>query len=786
MVWPVRARPRVPFLAPTRAQRSSPFVGRLLRAGFHRAPSWRGNRCGLIFLIAVAVFAAETSSGEEGTDSSPGQTSAPVTPASASANGEREALRAAPIWVRAQGEAGRVFEEGAVETQVIPVEQIETTASQTIADVVRRVPGFRVQQRIQGEDAVVSIEGLPPEYTKILVNGQRYTGRLGEVDDLADLPITCVDRVELLRGTQGVRYGTDAGGGVINVVTRRPPDEGGNVQLEGGGGDDGQGLASLALSQRLGPVGATVCYTHRQIDGYDPPTDVDGVFVNIGGKDSQSLTDDVYTTFNLPLGDDLLLFANLGYRSEDEGFITPAGDDIGDLDFGRALAHAGAQWQISDAADWRSEAIYYRGVTENDIVRDFTLREDQIRVNSSASFYYAFDAFETPYFEVDAIETLLVGGIDVRHPRLMLREGQLDFQVASGESTISSNQNVDEQFTSAGLFAQGEVSLATWIQLVLGLRLETHTEFDPELLPQVALRVNPVDWLAIRAQWGQNYRTPSLRDLYRPDTQQNNYILGGNPDLQPEFSNSYRLGFEVDPDPRISFAAVGFWNSIDDFIRALPDEDEIQVGENVLPGNPNNQVCQLIPDFPGCMDQVSPVFAEIFRPQNLDFVRTRGVEVLLNASPWPFLDLRLGYTFTDTKVESQRIPALRELPNEPRNTVDLAATIRTPLPWLDWPGPEFGINARWRGKALTEVSGTGFGLFTSLEESKPSWQVDLRMTQQVTDELQLYFDVYNATDTRIVDSYVIRGRHFFGGLRYRANWDSTPWDGSLWSGNRRE
>ena len=75
--------------------------------------------------------------------------------------------------------------------------------------------------------------------------------------------------------------------------------------------------------------------------------------------------------------------------------------------------------------------------------------------------------------------------------------------------------------------------------------------------------------------------------------------------------------------------------------------------------------------------------------------------------------------------------------------------------------------ARWSGPALIERSGTGLLSFVSNDYSNSSLDVDLRALQPIGENIEFYFDLYNVTNNRIVDSYVVRGRTYFAGVRVR-------------------
>ena len=134
------------------------------------------------------------------------------------ARAEETVRRAQEVLVESETEQAapastvQVFEDTPVEKEVIQREQIENRPGTTAADLLRTIPGVRQQERIQGEKAAISIEGMPAEYTRGLVDGDRYSGEIGAVDDFASIPLQDAENVQVLRGAQSLRYGAEAAG----------------------------------------------------------------------------------------------------------------------------------------------------------------------------------------------------------------------------------------------------------------------------------------------------------------------------------------------------------------------------------------------------------------------------------------------------------------------------------------------------------------------------------------------------------------------------------------------
>jgi vitamin B12 transporter len=107
---------------------------------------------------------------------------------------------------------------------VIPGEEIAKASPKSIADVLRRAPGLSVTENGgPGGVTTVRLRGAESRHTLVLIDGIRVNDPsqpAGEFDFAAIVP-TDLERIEVLRGPQSAIYGSDAIGGVINIITRR-------------------------------------------------------------------------------------------------------------------------------------------------------------------------------------------------------------------------------------------------------------------------------------------------------------------------------------------------------------------------------------------------------------------------------------------------------------------------------------------------------------------------------------------------------------------------------------
>jgi vitamin B12 transporter len=187
----------------------------------------------------------------------------------------------AQVVVTAQGTAQPV-DEVSKAVSAVNSREIDERDESSVTDVLRTVPGLRVQQ-LGGPGRLVSIKarGLRNQDTAVLIDGLRFRdATTGDATSfLSDFLVTNLDRVEVLRGSGSSLYGTNAIGGVVNIVT----DEGGgpthgSILLEGGGLGLFRGRAQVAGGNNrfLYSVGATHLNVARGIDGDDAARNTSG------------------------------------------------------------------------------------------------------------------------------------------------------------------------------------------------------------------------------------------------------------------------------------------------------------------------------------------------------------------------------------------------------------------------------------------------------------------------------------------------------------------------------
>jgi outer membrane receptor for ferrienterochelin and colicins len=110
--------------------------------------------------------------------------------------------------------------ESAVAVEVITREQIVTSGARDAAQILANQPGIQIDSSFRGE--AIQMQGLDPQHTLILVDGERLIGARDGALDLTRLFAGDIERIEIVRGPASAIYGSDAIAGVVNVITRLP------------------------------------------------------------------------------------------------------------------------------------------------------------------------------------------------------------------------------------------------------------------------------------------------------------------------------------------------------------------------------------------------------------------------------------------------------------------------------------------------------------------------------------------------------------------------------------
>ena len=405
------------------------------------------------------------------------------------------------VTVTATG-AETPLEEVPLPVTVIDREEIADTQEESVADLLRRVPGL-VVARAGDEGSVASVftRGTESDHTLALFDGVRLTSPYFGGYDWSLLPTAGIARVEVARGPFSARWGADAVGGVVNVVPARATDGLGASLLAEGGQDDWRRLEGV-VSWAGDGVDVYASGVDREGQGELDNSDFDlrQVLVDAGwswgeGSRVAVLVQDLVSEIGIPFSDPATLTPNRRQRADQRLLAVPL------------------RIRVTDA--WDLELV------PSAVERELSFRDPDDPLGFTASDTAA----------------------DTVQARLTSRHGIGDHELSWGgewredEVTDSSvyGVNLEGATTSvASLFVQEVWRAGDDLNVIAGARWDDADEWGSQLSPRLAVGWRPVDRLELRAAYGRAFRQPSVGELYFP--------FSGNPELEPERSESAELG----------------------------------------------------------------------------------------------------------------------------------------------------------------------------------------------------------------------------------------------------
>lgn len=417
-----------------------------------------------------------------------------------------------PMVVTATGQEQPIFDVISA-AQVIERDEIERFAGASIAEVLRYATGAAVFS--SGSTESVRLRGFGSNQTLVLVDGQRRASRLGG-QNIANIPVSEIERIEIIRGPMSALYGADALGGVVNLITRRAQ----NTQeaevrtvvgvADGGGRETFLGSVSLGTVTERSSHRFNVEYRDRAALG-DPQTPAD----ELNAHELMALSQ--RSAFEL--GGDHWLDVSVEYQDQDdEGtrYVAPRGPVPGSTYQGleqeeRYFIGTRLGGPVAEQTDYSVSLGYSDTNGANRRQPGLIETTDYQLMQADARLYHYLDT---------STLTLGAGG---------LREA------------VDINTNTDNaRRTNRYLLAQNEWQLSENVNTILGLRHDDYTDFGSTTNPRLGATWQVGEW-QLRGNVGTGFRAPTSLEQYSSFVRGVSLITG-NEELSAEKARMVDVG----------------------------------------------------------------------------------------------------------------------------------------------------------------------------------------------------------------------------------------------------
>ncbi|EGS60798.1 ligand-gated channel protein [Vibrio cholerae] len=526
---------------------------------------------------------------------------------------------------------------------VISREDLESRYYRDVTDALKNVPGVTVTGG--GDNTDISIRGMGSNYTLILVDGKRQTSRQTRPNSDGPgieqgwlPPLQAIERIEVIRGPMSTLYGSDAIGGVINIITRKDQQQwSGNVQLstvvqENRASGDEQSANFFVT----GPLSDALSL---QVYGQTTQRDEDEIEHGYGDKSLRSLT----SKLNYQLNPDHQLQLEAGVSAQDrENNVGKSAQSSGsktDNEYRRnhiAVSHQG---------DWQ------------DVGQSDTYLQYEENTNKSREMSIDNTVFKSTLVAPIG-EHMLSFGVEGKHESL---EDKTSNKISS-RTHISNTQ-------WAG-FIEDEWALAEQFRLTFGGRLDHDKNYGSHFSPRVYGVWNLDSAWTVKGGVSTGFRAPQLREVTQDWGQvSRGGNIYGNPDLQPETSINKELSLGYLSDTGLSASLTAFHNDFKDKITRVKCPDSICTsGKNQFGADPTYRV-------------------------NIDEAETYGAEAEFGFPITDTIDFGSSYTYTRSEQKTGEF-AGKPLEKLPKHLFSSSLNWQTTDRLSSW------TNLNYRGKEV--------------------------------------------------------------------------------------
>jgi len=406
----------------------------------------------------------------------------------------------------------RYLKDVPVTTQVLKGHKLRESGAIDVSHVLNELTGVSVVENQFGTG--IELSGFGADHILVMVDGMEILGRTNGQLDISQIATDQIERIEVVKGASSALYGSEAMGGIINIITKKPQGKFG-FSANGDAGSYGRYNGNLTVMGGLGNWRSKLYFNTRRYGGND--------------LNNNSLWENgsEYTKYNsgLRLENPQILKGIL--RLDSKIFIENQilnteniFEDVTDnLRFANRLEYEGNRENLQYKTG--IEYSYYDHLYEQFFI------PTNFKKSSDRTIDDLFQSDMT--FQFNKQNHLLNGGIG--------------FEIETIESNRITEGNNNSNLIYG--FGQDEWQFTPKFTLLSGARFDNHSIYGNYFSPKVSIMYKPEPISRIRFSYGQGFKAPSFKELYLDfKILQVGYYVVGNPDLEPELSNSFIIDLE--------------------------------------------------------------------------------------------------------------------------------------------------------------------------------------------------------------------------------------------------
>lgn len=487
-------------------------------------------------------------------------------------------------------------------TQVITQEDIKRGGATSIRNALSMYANIFQKSKVRGGGHDIIIRGMETKHSLVMVNGRRISNEadangLGNAMSLDRININDVEKIEIVRGPSSALYGSEAMGGVLNIITKPSKEQTLLTGLEHTSEDTSHwwhadtgriGNFSMTLDARFNKINRSMLETATESDPYGTAQTYnaslnyyvnDHSYVNAYmDYYSQHLKTDTGTPTMKPI----TLTTSSGKMSlSGQAMLEGTGSKA------YKQKNYGISWNgKTDKNDWQIQAYMSKfnwSTTSNTKVLGSIPpagMEGMFNYLLQKKNTYDFNHDEHNMWAIEGRDSLRVND----HHRVTFGAEYVKEKVAgtglgkNGDGVHSITENgttkssSEKTLSSYAAYLQDEIEYGKWF-IVPAIRYDHHSAYGSHTSPKIGVTYNATDHFRIKANYGDGFKAPSVSQLYYDldmEMGRGNWVhLTGNPNLKPEKSKSWDLGVEAEFGKGYG-SLTYFDNDVDNLITSIP------------------------------------------------------------------------------------------------------------------------------------------------------------------------------------------------------------------------
>jgi outer membrane cobalamin receptor len=411
---------------------------------------------------------------------------------------------------------------------IVTSAELRNSGATNAAEALRSVTGvFLTDQGTPGALATLSIRGSSYSQVLVLLDGVRMNSPRDAGADLSALPVALddIERIEIVRGPSSALYGSDAVGGVVNIITKKPT---GTVsRISAAAGSHGYDTLQLNTAGRMGSGYYSMTGSRETSDGFRVNGDLEQWIVNGRAGYDISKQTSVDLTAN--------------YISKEDGA-------------------PGSLQYPSPFARQRDRDMVLGASFRTRLSKDLDIKISGSRSDDLLRYQDPFPSFGPPPINSQHASVSKVGEVQVNWFAGSWNLFSLGYE--QRKDSLVSTDSGNHETTNDAWFLQDELSLGDSLIVVLGGREDKHSVYGDNFSPRASARyLVRGSGTIIRVSYGKSFRAPTFNDLYWSDP-----FSMGNPNLKPESAKEYEAGIEQPFGTGNRIKLTGFERKVTDLI----------------------------------------------------------------------------------------------------------------------------------------------------------------------------------------------------------------------------